>query len=51
MHEMSKPIFLEKKKNFINLSSAEFAHRVVMVNNQGLIKTNVMHVKSVPYVI
>ena len=32
MHEMSKPIFWENKENIINLSSAEFAQRVVKVN-------------------
>ena len=33
LHEMSIPVFLEKKKkNIINLSSAELAPRVVKVN-------------------
>ena len=31
LHEMSNPVFCEKKK-IINLSSAEFAQRVEMVN-------------------
>ena len=31
LHEMSNPVFLEKKKNIINLSSAELAKRVVKV--------------------
>ena len=34
LHEMSKPIFLEKKKkNLIQLSSAEFVQRVMNVND------------------
>ena len=33
LHEMSEPFFSEKSKsNIINLSFAEFAHRVVKVN-------------------
>ena len=33
LHEMSDPVFWEKnKKNIINFSSAEFAHRVVKIN-------------------
>ena len=37
MHEVSKPIFFWKnKKNIINLSSAQFAQRVVKVNFQTL---------------
>ena len=32
LQEMSKPVFGENKKNVINLSSAELAHRVVKVN-------------------
>ena len=31
LHEMSKSVFCENKKNNINLSSAESAQRVVMV--------------------
>ena len=29
LHEMSKAIFWESKKNIISLSSEEFAHRVL----------------------
>ena len=32
LHEKSKPIFWEKKKNIINLTSAEFAHSTLSVN-------------------
>ena len=31
LHEMSKPVFLEKKKNITNLSSAELSTRVIKV--------------------
>ena len=35
LHEMSNPVFLEKKsENFINLSSAEFAQRMIKVNKE-----------------
>ena len=39
LHEISKPVFLEKnKKNIIYLSSAEIAHSVVKVNKRGILK-------------
>ena len=39
LHEMSKPIFLEKiRKNIINLSSAELAHKLVKVKKGATLK-------------
>ena len=37
LHGLSVPVFLGKKKNIIDLSSAEFAHSMVSV--KGLITT------------
>ena len=34
LHEISKPIFWENKKNIINLSTSEFTQRVVKVKGQ-----------------
>ena len=31
LHEISNPVFMENKRNIINLSSAEFVWRVVIV--------------------
>ena len=41
LHELSKPVFLKEKekKNSINLSSAEFAYRVVKVINNEIQET------------
>ena len=33
MHETSKPVFWGKIRNLLSMSSAEFAHRVIMVNS------------------
>ena len=36
LHEMSEPIFLENNRNFINLSSAQLAHKVVKIKGRRL---------------
>ena len=35
LHEMSNPVFWKKNKKNINLSSAEFAQRVIKVKSNG----------------
>ena len=45
LHEMSKPVFLEKiRKNIINLSSAELAHKLVKVKKATLKEKNLLQV-------
>ena len=44
LHEMSKPVFWEKfKKNTINLSSTELAHRVIKVKKKKKEEKNIFH--------
>ena len=47
--EKSKPIFVNNKKHIVNLSSTEFAQRVVRVNECGLYLHNTIF--AIPHIL